>query len=52
MASWWQTAVVATAARVVVLIGLVGGVYYLLMRRPLPKIKGTVHLQGCTNPLT
>ena len=46
MASWWQTAVVATAAGVVVLIGLVGGVYYLLMRRPLPKIKGTVHLQG------
>ena len=46
MASWWQTAVVATAASVVVLIGLVGGVYYLLMRRPLPKIKGTLHLQG------
>src|SRR5437899_2913421 len=42
MASWWQTTLVGVAG----LAGLAGGVYYLLMRRPLPKIKGELSLQG------
>ncbi len=42
MASWWQKTLVAVAG----LAGLAGGAYYLLMRRPLPKTKGELHLQG------
>src|SRR5437016_11160618 len=42
MASWWQKTV-ATAAGVA---GLAGGAYYMLMRRPLPRQRGDVHLDG------
>jgi len=42
MASWWQKTLAAAAS----LAGLAGGAYYMLMRRPLPKTKGTLHLQG------
>src|SRR5213082_3872836 len=47
MASWWQKTV-ATAAGVA---GLVGGAYYMLMRRPLPRQRGDVHLQGLHEPV-
>lgn len=40
MASWWQKTAAATAG----LAGLTGGAYYWLMRRPLPKIHGTLRL--------
>jgi penicillin amidase len=42
MASWWQKTAVAAAG----LAGLTGGAYYMLMRRPLPKRKGKVRLEG------
>src|SRR5216683_4613687 len=42
MASWWQRTLAAAAG----LAGLAGGAYYILMRRPLPKTKGELHLQG------
>src|SRR6266700_1910409 len=42
MASWWQKTLVGVA----VLAGLAGGAYFLLMRRPLPKKKGELHLHG------
>src|SRR6266852_622309 len=42
MASWWQKTLAAVAG----LAGLAGGAYYILMRRPLPKTKGELHLQG------
>ncbi len=46
MACWWQKALAAAAG----LAGLAGGAYYLLMHRPLPKTKGTLHLQGLHKP--
>src|SRR6266581_558552 len=42
MASWWQKTLVGVAA----LAGLAGGTYFMLMRRPLPRVKGEVSLQG------
>ncbi|MDQ2904307.1 MAG: penicillin acylase family protein [Chloroflexota bacterium] len=42
MASWWQKTLAAAAG----LAGVAGGTYYLLMRRPLPKTRGTLHLAG------
>ena len=42
MVSWWQKTVAAAAS----LAGLAGGAYYMLMRRPLPRKKGEVHLKG------
>src|SRR6266568_2522928 len=42
MASWWQKTLVGVAG----LAGLAGGAYFMLMRRPLPKIKGELSLQG------
>lgn len=42
MASWWQKTLVGAAG----LVGLAGGAFYVLMRRPLPKTKGEVHLHG------
>src|SRR5881392_2577704 len=42
MASWWQKTLVGVAA----LTGLAGGAYFWLVRRPLPKIKGELHLHG------
>src|SRR6516165_9697016 len=47
MASWWQKTLVGVAA----LTGLAGGAYFLLMRRPLPKIKGELHLHGLHEPV-
>src|SRR5215467_9404157 len=43
MASWWQKTLAATAAS---LAGLAAATFYVFMRRPLPKKKGTLHLQG------
>ncbi len=42
MVSWWQKTVAAAAS----LAGLAGGAYYMLMRRPLPRKKGELHLKG------
>src|SRR2546422_8228620 len=42
MASWWQKTLAGAAG----LVGLAGGAFYLLMRRPLPKTKGELHLHG------
>src|SRR6266487_2240852 len=42
MASWWQKTLVGVAA----LAGLAGGTYFMLMRRPLPRVKGELSLQG------
>src|SRR5713226_565535 len=47
MASWWQKTL-ATAAG---LAGLAGGAYYLFVRRPLPKKKGTYNLLGLHEPI-
>ena len=46
MASWWQKTLAAAAG----LAGLAGGAYYILLHRPLPKTKGTLHLQGTYRP--
>jgi len=51
MSSWWQKTLAATTASVAGLTGLAGGVYYMLMRRPLPKIKGKLHVQGLHEPV-
>ena len=40
MASWWQKTLVGVAS----LAGLAGGAYFMLMRRPLPKIKGELSI--------
>src|SRR6266704_1392012 len=42
MASWWQKTLVGVAG----LAGLAGGAYFMLMRRPLPKVKGELSLKG------
>src|SRR5436189_5209225 len=42
MAAWWQE----TLGGVAGLAGLAGGAYFLLMRRPLPRVKGELSLQG------
>src|SRR5213596_3088938 len=47
MASWWQKTLVGVAS----LAGLVGGAYFMLMRRPLPKVKGELSLQGLHEPV-
>lgn len=47
MASLWQKTV-ATAAGIA---GLAGGAYYMLMRRPLPKINGTLRLAELHEPV-
>ena len=47
MASWWQK----TLAAAVGLAGLAGGAYYILMRRPLPRKKGELHLRGLHEPV-
>src|SRR5215471_652704 len=44
MATWWQKTLAAAA-------GLAGGAYFLLIYRPLPKTKGTLHLQGTHKPI-
>ena len=47
MASWWQKTLVGVAG----LAGLAGGAYVMLMRRPLPKTKGELSLQGLHEPV-
>ena len=47
MASWWQKTLVGVAG----LAGLAGGAYYLLMRRPLPKVKGEISFSGLHEPV-
>ncbi len=47
MASWWQKTFMVVAG----LAGLAGGTYYMLMRRPLPRKKGEVHLHGMHEPV-
>lgn len=51
MASRWQKTLAVVAASVAGLSGLAGGVYYMLMRRPLPKIKGKLLLRGLHEPV-
>ena len=50
MASWWQKTL-ATAAGLASLAGLAGGAYYLLLRRPLPKFKGTLNFPELHEPV-
>ncbi|GAC1389880.1 MAG: penicillin acylase family protein [Ktedonobacteraceae bacterium] len=47
MASWWQK----SALTVVGLAGIACGAYYAFTRRPLPKTKGKLHLQGLHEPV-
>src|SRR6266705_1590244 len=47
MASWWQK----TLATATILAGVAGAAYYILMRRPLPKKNGTLHLQSLHEPV-
>ena len=47
MASWWQKTLVGVAG----LAGLAGGAYVVLMRRPLPKVKGELSFQGLHEPV-
>ena len=47
MASWWQKTLVGVAG----LAGLVGGAYFMLMHRPLPKVKGELSLRGLHEPV-
>ena len=47
MASWWQKTATAAAG----IAGLAGGAYYLLMRRPLPKTRGTLRLPDLHEPV-
>jgi penicillin G amidase len=47
MASRWQKTVAAAAG----IAGLVGGAYYLLMHRPLPKTRGTLRLADLHEPV-
>jgi len=47
MASWWQK----TAATAAGVAGVIGGAYYLFMRRPLPKTRGTLCLAELHEPV-
>jgi penicillin amidase len=47
MVSWWQKTLMGAAG----LAGLASGAYYMLMRRPLPKKKGALHLHGLHEPV-
>jgi len=47
MASWWQK----TAATAAGIAGLVGGAYYLFMRRPLPQSSGSLRLADLHEPV-
>src|SRR5512135_421044 len=47
MASWWQKTLVGVAG----LAGLAGGAYYMLMHRPLPKVKGEISFPGLHEPV-
>src|SRR5437763_14439756 len=50
MASWWQKTL-ATAAGVAGIIGLAGGTFYVLLRRPLPKKNGKLAMPGLHEPV-
>jgi len=45
MSKRWNTVTAAAAA----IAGLAGAVYYLLLKRPLPRTQGTVHLAGLSD---
>lgn len=47
MASWWQK----TAATATGIAGLLGGAYYLFLRRPLPRTRGKLHLAELHEPV-
>jgi penicillin amidase len=47
MASWWQKTLAAATG----IAGLAGGAYYFLMRRPLPKTRGTLRLADLHEPV-
>jgi penicillin amidase len=47
MVSWWQKGAAVAAG----VVGLVGGTYYFLMRRPIPRKRGEVSLQGLHEPV-
>jgi penicillin amidase len=47
MASWWQK----TAATATGIAGLLGGAYYLLLRRPLPRTRGKLRLAELHEPV-
>ena len=47
MVSWWQKTLVGIAG----LAGLAGGAYFMLMRRPIPKVTGELSLQGLHEPV-
>lgn len=47
MASWWQKTTAIAAG----IVGVAGGAFYMLMRRPLPKINGTLRLAELHEPV-
>jgi len=47
MASWWQKTLAIAAS----VAGLAGGAYYFFVRRPLPKKKGDLVLEGLHEPV-
>lgn len=47
MVPWWQKTLAVAAG----VAGLAGGAYYILMRRPLPKKKGTLTFDGLHEPV-
>lgn len=51
MVSRWQKTLAITAAGVTGIGALMGGAYYYLMRRPLPKKQGCVRLDGLHEPV-
>jgi len=50
MASWWQKTAL-TLAGIAGFAGAAYGAYYAFTRRPLPKTKGKLHLQGLHEPV-
>ncbi len=51
MVSRWQKTAAIAAATVAGLGGLAGGAYYFLMRRPIPKKKGQLHVSELHEPV-
>src|SRR5579863_2155222 len=51
MVSRWQKTLAITATGVAGIGTLVGGAYYFLLRRPLPKKQGHLHLAGLHEPV-
>src|SRR6266508_1876028 len=51
MAPWWQKTMAATTDSLAGLIGFAGGVYSILIRHPLPKTSGNLHLPELLEPV-